>query len=418
MNNINIIKELFYLNRVLVGDDAELAIKIVSKYIPLKIIKIPSGTKCFTWRIPDKWQIKKATLKDITRNKTIVDIKKNPLNVFVGSLPHDEVVTYKVLDKHLVFRKDIPHAVPYVYKYYEKDWGFSLSYNQYKKLSKDSKYRVTIDTKYSKGNLIIGEAIIKGRTKKEIVLVAHTDHPYQANDNLSGVAVAISLANKLGKLKLKHTIKILFLPETIGSIAYVWKNQKYMKNVSAMLALDGVGNRGRILIQKSFDNTHFSNYLFETIMNKCKSEYEIVDYRMVSGSDELVYSDPKFNIPSFMVTSLPHREYHTDLDTPEIIDNEKMLQIEDIVLNWIRMYDRNIVTKRRWTGPLMRSQIGWFLGNKLKDRHLEMFTYMLDGKKSVYDIARDLRMDPELAITFAEDLLKKKLLRVVSNPQK
>jgi len=59
--------------------------------------------------------------------------------------------------------------------------------------------------------------------------MVHLDHPYQANDSLSQVAVAIELARSL---KCKHTIKILFTPETIGAVAYAY-TQDLTKWISA-----------------------------------------------------------------------------------------------------------------------------------------------------------------------------------------
>ena len=67
------------------------------------------------------------------------------------------------------FLKELPKAIPYVTSYYKKFWGFCLSYNEYLKLKKD-RYKVEIETELTNGELLLGEAVIKGKSKKEIIL--------------------------------------------------------------------------------------------------------------------------------------------------------------------------------------------------------------------------------------------------------
>ena len=51
-----------------------------------------------------------------------------------------------------------------------------------------------------------------------------------ANNELSGPIVAQSLINYFKKKKLKKTLKFLFIPETIGSISYIYHNYKHLKD--------------------------------------------------------------------------------------------------------------------------------------------------------------------------------------------
>jgi aminopeptidase-like protein len=410
---LDIIKRLYPMNRVLVGDDEDKAIKTISEYIPLKVIKIPSGTKCFTWKVPDRWEVRGATLIDQTTGKLVLDYKNNPLHLFVGSLPFEGVVTFDELDKHLRHKCLLSknrNAVPYAYPYYILDWGFCLSENQYEKLNRKHKYKVSIKTTYKKGFLTIGESVVKGKTKNEILIIAHVDHPYQANDNLSAVAVAIKVAKEIKSQMPNHTVRFLFLPETIGSIVYVWKRMKTLGNVKAVIALDIVGNKNRVLIQRSLDENNYINYLWESSCKSLNLRYKMESFRGQIGSDELIFSDPEFNIPSVMVSTWPYSQYHTHLDKPEIIDEKTLVDIKKLCMKVIRNYDRNFVPIRRWVGPLMRDKIGWFMGKRPEDWHLELFGYKVDGKKSVIEIAKELGMDVDLALDYAHDLKARHLL--------
>ncbi len=84
------------LNRSIMSDDFEKTLLIINQRIPLKILKFPTGKKCFDWIIPKKWTIKDAYIKDGT-GKKILDWKKNPLHVVIGSLPINKKINKKEL---------------------------------------------------------------------------------------------------------------------------------------------------------------------------------------------------------------------------------------------------------------------------------------------------------------------------------
>ena len=70
-----------------------------------------------------------------------------------------------------------------------------------------------------------------------------------ANNELSGPLVTIALAKFLEKESWKKTLRILFIPETIGSIAYLEKNlNKLKKNVIGGYVLTCIGDNKIILI--------------------------------------------------------------------------------------------------------------------------------------------------------------------------
>ena len=82
----------------------------------------------------------------------------------------------------------MPNAIPYVVSYYKKNWGFCLSYNEYKKLKK-GKYKIFIDTELTKGSMTYGEILIPGKMKDEILFSTYICHPSLANNEVSGPAL-------------------------------------------------------------------------------------------------------------------------------------------------------------------------------------------------------------------------------------
>ena len=79
-----------------------------------------------------------------------------------------------------------------------KNWGFCLAHSERKKLS-NGIYYVKIDSSFKDGYLHYGQIFIKGRLKKEIVFSTYICHPSMANNEISGIVVAIYLSNFIKK---------------------------------------------------------------------------------------------------------------------------------------------------------------------------------------------------------------------------
>ena len=142
-------------------------------------------------------------------------------------------VDAKYLKTKIYTSNKINDAIPYKTFYYSKDWAFCITKDQYKKLfnKKNKKFFVNIDSTFSKGKMNYAELYLKGKSKREIILSTYICHPNLANNELFGQILAIKLINKFKKINLRYSIRFLFLPETIGSIAYLNKNHGYLKKI-------------------------------------------------------------------------------------------------------------------------------------------------------------------------------------------
>ena len=100
-----------------------------------------------------------------------------------------------------------------------------------------------IDSHFEDGALKVGEVVIPGEKEECVVLAAHLCHPAMVNDDLAGVVVGIDVARKLlAGPKPKYTIRLLILPETIGSVAYLSHNEDLIPNMVGGLFLEMLGN--------------------------------------------------------------------------------------------------------------------------------------------------------------------------------
>ena len=185
------------------------------------------GKKVFDWKIPNEWNVKEAYIID-KFNEKIIDLKNNNLHLVGYSEPINKILNKKKLLPYLHSLPNQPSAIPYVTSYYRKNWGFCITENQKKikkKYSSNDKFRIFINSSFNKnGNLNYGELVLKGKSKQEILISTYICHPSMANDELSGTIVSLSLIKYFQNFKnLSKTLRFIFIPETIGSIAFCIK---------------------------------------------------------------------------------------------------------------------------------------------------------------------------------------------------
>lgn len=412
-----IIETLYPMNRYLVGADYDSAMMYLRTLIDLEIFKVPSGTVVSDWTVPEEWVMKDGWVK--FNGEKILDYKVEPLSVMVGSVAVNKKIDLAEFKKHLKFSDDNPSATPYAYTFYNKDeesWAFCMPKDKVKKevamkcvggvctpwlhefdaevgqvqidgseikqewfeLLEEGEYEVFIDSEHRPTDMQIGIHTIKGKSDREILLFAHLDHPYQANDNLSGVACLVDMANKL-KDKYEHTIKIIICPETIGGIAY--GTLKDISRVDFVVTVDILGNDNSLCIQKAFDKYDRLNYVVHLAHSGQAIDYRKGDWRLLGGGEEYFFSDPKIEIPGIFLTRLPYKEYHTSDDKPELINYAKIEEVQKAIMKLIEIYELDFIPERLLTGPLMRSKYGVQTPHKTVNLGMDYIWYDMDGVK-------------------------------------
>ena len=319
--------KLSSINRSIAGPGIRQVLNLIKSDIPDLIIhSVPSGTQCFDWQVPKEWSCERATIKKLT-GEIIVDTHTNPLHVVMHSVPKAGVVSLNDLKGKLHTNRELPDAIPYVTSYYKEDWGFCLTQNQYKTLD-EAAYVVEIDSELKDGFLNYGELFIKGKTRKEITISTYICHPYMGNNESSGPTLAIELAKSLMKEDLYYSVRVLFIPETIGSIAFLSQNiDEVKKNCIAGFNITCVGDE----LAYSFLGSKYGNTIADRAARKSYTEHEITPdiypWRM-RGSDERQYCWPLIDLPFVsMMRSMynTYPEYHTSADNMDFV-SERGLQ--------------------------------------------------------------------------------------------
>lgn len=409
-----LINDLWFKRRDIISDGYDEALEYISKIIPLKIHNIPSGKKCWTWLVPEKWSVKEAYVEDLDGNR-ILDFKNHPLHVMSYSLAIDKIVTREELMSHLHTKPERPEAIPFEFKYYERDWGFCIQHNRLKDFTKD-KYRVFITAIFEKGNLKVGDYTIKGNNSKTIVLAAHLCHPSQVNDDLSGVAVLVDIAKELSKKKNNYTYKILILPETIGSIAYLSQNEKIISELKYGIFLEMLGNNNILALQFSRQGNTRLDKIAEYVMQKSLINFRVGGFRKIVRNDEMVFNGPGINIPMISISRFPYPEYHTSDDNLSIISEEKLNESKNVILEILNIIDNDYIPKRNFKGPIFLSGYGlwvdWRKNRKLNE-NIEQIMLNLEGDKSIFDIADALDMEFEDVLNYVNKFLAKGLVKKI-----
>ena len=120
--------------------------------------------------------------------------------------------------------------------------GFCLSQRQLDGLPSGD-LDVVIESTLGPGSLTYGEALVRGLTEDEVLIVAHACHPSLCDDNLSGISIATLLARDLSAgPPLRHSVRFLFAPGTIGAIAWLARNTESLEKITAGLTLTCLGD--------------------------------------------------------------------------------------------------------------------------------------------------------------------------------
>jgi aminopeptidase-like protein len=353
----DLIAELYPICRSLTGQGVVQTLDILKRGLPLDVVEVPSGTRVFDWTVPREWNVRDAFIADST-GRRVVDFQQSNLHLVGYSIPVAAEMTLDELRPHLHTLPERPDWVPYRTSYYREDWGFCLSQRQLESLA-PGKYRVQVDSTLTDGQLRYGEVVLPGESDDEVLFSTYLCHPSLCNDNLSGVALLAELGRRLAdRPRRRWTYRLLFIPETIGAIAWLARNEDRVDRIRAGLVVTCVGDPGPMTYKRSRQGNTWIDRAVETALRDAGRPYEVLDF-FPTGSDERQFCSPGFNLPVGSLMRTPYGrfpEYHTSADNldfvrPEALE-ESLARYLDVVeiLEHDRLYEN--------TNPKCEPQLG------------------------------------------------------------
>ena len=415
----NLCIELFPICRSITGDGVRKTLQMLTEVYgnEINVYEIPSGTQAFDWIVPKEWNIKDAYIEN-SKGQRIIDFKNNNLHVVGYSLPVDKFVDLQELKSVVYTQPDQPDAIPYVTSYYKERYGFCMLQNQLDKLPEDT-YHIVIDSELKEGSLTYGEIIITGDTKEEVFLSTYICHPSMANNELSGPVIATFLAKWLNSLaKRRYTYRIIFIPETIGSITYLSKNLQHLKeHVIAGFNLSCVGDNRTF----SYVESRYGKTLADKVAKNVLSFY-YPDYKTYSflkrGSDERQYNAPGVDLPVCAICRSKYGEYpeyHTSKDNLELISPEGLFGAYEVYQQCILALENNYRYKINVLCEPQLGKRGFYPTTSQKGTYdavkamIDFIAYA-DGSNDLIDISNIISVPVKELLIVIEKLKKVDLL--------
>jgi aminopeptidase-like protein len=332
-----LLREIFPLCRSITGRGVRQTLQRIGEEIPVRCTEIPSGTAVLDWIVPEEWNIREAWIEG-PDGMRLVDFANHSLHVVSYSLPIEATLTLEQLDPHLHSLPDQPDVIPYRTSYYQRSWGFCLPDRLRTSLTVGN-YRVRIDSDIASGHLTYGEIYLPGSSTDEVVLSAHVCHPSLANDNLSGVVIAVEIAKWLQAMEgRKLSYRILLAPGTIGSIAWLSENRASLHRIRYGLVLNGLGGPHPWTYKRSRRGDHRIDRITESILKR-RSPESVVESYSPYGYDERQYCSPGFQLPFGSLSRAPwgsYPEYHTSGDNPEFVTATSLQESAELIKEILR----------------------------------------------------------------------------------
>lgn len=411
------IRELFPICRSLTGPGTRATLRRIADMLPgMTLHDVPSGTQAFDWTVPDEWTIRSARLIG-PDGETAIDFAENNLHVLGYSEPVDREIELGELQDHLYSLPDQTDAIPYVTSYYKRRWGFCLTHRQREAL-RPGTYRAVIDATLAPGRLTYGELVIPGTSSEEIFLSTYVCHPSMANNELSGPAVTTWLAKWIASEPRRYTYRIVFIPETIGSILYLSRNLEHLKShVIAGFNITCVGDERCYSFLPSRNGETVSDRVARHVLSHRVDDF--VSYTFFDrGSDERQYCAPGADLPIASVMRSKYGaypEYHTSLDDLELVTPAGLAGSYDVLKACLELLEANRTWQAAVVGEPQLGKRGLYPtisapNGALVGRDMMNVLAYCDGTRDLIALADLIGIDAGVCAGIIQQLAEKDLL--------
>ena len=241
-----------------------------------------------------------------------------------------------------------------------------------------------------------------------------------ANNELSGPAIALGIASYIRSKNNYYSYRILFYPETIGSLYFLSKNLDYLKsNLIAGYVLTCLGDE----LAWNFMPSRTGNTLSDKVAKRTLEQLNI-RYKLNSfsdrGSDERQYCSPKVNLPVSSVMRSKYgsySEYHTSKDDLTFISKKGLHESFEYFKHLIKQFENNRVPIAELFGEPMLSKrnLRGSIGGANLTSDEQLISHILaysDGSNDTFEMAKILNVSSHKIHQLINILRSHKLVKV------
>lgn len=339
---LELIAAMYPICRSITGNGVRRTLDLVETWVELARTELATGTVLFDWEVPREWNIRDAFIKG-PDGQRLVDFRAHNLHVVSYSTPVRCTLTLAQLQPHLHSLPEHPDWVPYRTSYYRDSWGFCLSHRDRERLG-PGPYEILIDADLVPGHLTYGEAVVPGSPGNgEAIVYTHVCHPSLANDNLSGIAVAAALARELSRCRPRLTWRFIFGPGTIGSLAWLARNEARLGRVRGGLVIGLLGDAGPLTYKRSRRGDTATDRALSYALRACAVNARTIDFEPY-GYDERQFCSLGFDLPIGRLTRSAngcYPEYHTSADDLALLHADSLAESLRVLATAIEVIDAN-----------------------------------------------------------------------------
>ncbi|MDC3114740.1 DUF4910 domain-containing protein, partial [Candidatus Pelagibacter sp.] len=231
-------------------------------------------------------------------------------------------------------------------------------------------------------------------------------HPSMANNELSGPIVSMSLIDYFEKVKnLNKSLRFIFIPETIGSIAYIKKNfSKLKNNVIGGYNLSCIGDeRNHSCMMSKYENSPSDEALIEAYKKLKIKRYKIYSF-LKRGSDERQFNSPGIDLKITSIFRTKYGEfpeYHTSLDNFKLVTLKGVQGGFNVAKKSITILINKIIPKNKILCEPQMGKRGLYPTLSTKEKKNMTKNYMnflqyADSNNSIEKIAKKINLSLRL----------------------
>ena len=424
---MSIMRDLTPLSRAVCSEGYDTAVEYLRRELPFRVISVPDTFDHNGWVIPPSWDVKEAWISK--NGSKVYDGTAHPIAVIAQSRSFSGTVNLDELRRHLHYDHRRNDSIPFHYRQFfrswERDWGFCVPRQFFDSLAPGG-YEVCIRTREAPGTLKILEYVHPGSLNQTIVFGGNLDHAGVANDGLAGCVVGLELMRRLGGRKTRFTYSLVLSPGIVGSEFYLaGLKPEERARIFEGIFLEMLGSDTQLAVQDSRHNLAHVQHALRESLSHLGLSFRTGPFESIIVNDEYIWEN--YGIPMVSFSRFPYPEYHSNLDSMDIIRERSMNEAVEALLGAIDLLEATPLIVKKFQGNMCLSNPRYnlyvdygqvALGDPLSDRARRMRSLMdfvpsLDRPVSISVVANQIGISEKDAQEYLQQWAAKGLIDLV-----